>query len=95
MTQFATERGDVLAQVKDILYDRDWINSSEVEKVRESSLLSRIFALDFSGQGRLDTIDSLERLYGIQLNDAEIRKMTNVRQLIDAVMEQLEIDDEN
>ena len=93
MTQFMTERADVLAQVKDILYDRDWINSSEVEKVRESSLLSRIFALDFSGQGRVDTIDSLERLYGIQLNDSEVKKMTKVSQLIDAVMEQLEFQD--
>lgn len=93
MTQFMTERADILAQIKDVLYDRDWIKSSEVERVKESSEFKRIFALDFSGQGRLDTIDSLERLYGIQLNDSEIRKMTKVSQLIDAVMEQLEFQD--
>jgi acyl carrier protein len=93
MTQFMTERDDVLAQIKDVLYDRDWIKSSEVESVKESSEFKRIFALDFSGQGRLDTIDSLERLYGIQLNDTEIKNMTKVSQLIDAVMEQLEIQD--
>ena len=93
MTQFMTERADVLAQIKDILYDRDWISSKEIERVKESSEFKRIFALDFSGQGRLDTIGSLERLYGIQLNDSEVKKMTKVSQLIDAVMEQLEFQD--
>lgn len=93
MTQFMTERDDVLAQIKDILYDRDWISPKEIERVKESTEFKRIFALDFSGQGRLDTIDSLERLYGIQLNDSEVKKMTKVSQLIDAVMEQLEIQD--
>lgn len=93
MTQFATERGDILAQIKDILYDRDWISPKEIERVKEASEFKRIFALDFSGQGRLDMIGSIERLYSIQLNDAEVKKMTKVGQLIDAVMEQLEIQD--
>lgn len=93
MTQFMTERGDILVHIKDVLYDRDWINSREIEKVKESTELSRVFALDFSGQGLLDTIDSLERLYGISLDDGEIKKMTKVGDLVDAVMELLEVND--
>ena len=95
MTQFATERADVLAQIKDILYDRDWISPKEIERVKESSEFKRIFAHDFSGYGCLNMVGSIERLYGIQLDANAEKKMTNVRQLIDAVMEQLEIDDEN
>lgn len=91
MTQFATERQDVLDQIKDILYDRDWISSKEIERVKESSEFKRIFARDFSGYGILNTIGSIERLYGISLDDAEVKKMTKVSELIDAVMEQLEI----
>ena len=95
MTQFATERADILAHIKDVLYDQDWISTKEIEKVKESSEFKRIFAQDFSGYGRLNITGSLERLYGISLNDAAVKKMTCVRQLIDAVMEQLELDDEN
>lgn len=93
MTQFMTERDDILVQIKDVLYDRDWINSREIERVKESTELSRVFALDFSGQGLLDTIDSLERLYGISLDDGEIKKMKKVGELVDAVMELLEVND--
>ena len=93
MTQFMTERADILVQIKDVLYDRDWINSREIERVKESTELSRVFALDFSGQGLLDTIDSLERLYGISLDDGEIKKMKKVGELVDAVMELLEVND--
>ena len=93
MTQFMTERDDILVQIKDVLYERDWINSREIERVKESTELSRVFALDFSGQGLLDTIDSLERLYGISLDDGEIKKMKKVGELVDAVMELLEVND--
>ena len=93
MTQFMTERADILVQIKDVLYDRDWINSREIERVKESTELSRVFALDFSGQGLLDTIDSLERLYGISLDDGEIKKMKKVGELVAAVMELLEVND--
>ena len=93
MTQFMTEKTEVLNQIKDTLYDRDWISSREVERVKESTELSRVFALDFSGQGLLDTIESLEHLYGISLDDGEIKKMKKVGDLVDAVMELLEIND--
>lgn len=93
MTQFATERGDVLAQIKDVLYDRDWISPKEIERVKETTELRKIFALDFSGYGVLNTVGSIERLYGIQLDAHAVKKMTKVSQLIDAVMEQLEFQD--
>ena len=95
MTQFATERADILAHVKDVLYDQDWINSQEVERVKESSEFKRIFAQDFSGYGRLTVTGSLERLYGIRLDDAKVKKMVKVGDLVDAVMAQLEIADED
>ncbi len=93
MTQFMTEKTEVLNQIKDTLYDRDWISSNEVEKVKESTELSRVFALDFSGQGLLDTIDSLERLYNISLDDDAVKKMTKVGDLVNAVMQLIEIND--
>lgn len=88
-----TEKTEVLNQIKDTLYDRDWISSNEVEKVKESTELSRVFALDFSGQGLLDTIDSLERLYNISLDDDAVKKMTKVGDLVNAVMQLIEIND--
>ena len=93
MTQFMTEKTEVLNQIKDTLYDRDWISSNEVEKVKESTELSRVFALDFSGQGLLDTIGSLERLYNISLDDDAVKKMTKVGDLVNAVMQLIEIND--
>ena len=88
-----TEKTEILDQIKDTLYDRDWISSKEIERVKENTELSRVFALDFSGQGLLDTIESLEHLYNITLNDDAVKKMTKVGDLVNAVMQLIEIND--
>lgn len=85
------ERKEVLALIKQSLYDKDWINSSEMQVIGEKTYVKEIIALDFSGHCLTDLIGLIEEVYGVNLNDEEVKTSSTFGDIVSIVVQQVEL----
>ncbi len=85
------ERKEVLALIKQSLYDGDWVNSNELQVLGEKTFVRDIVAVDFSGQCMNDLIGCLEDVFGVSLEDDKIKSSETLGDIVSVVVQQVSL----
>lgn len=85
------ERREIMALIKQVLYDGDWISRDQIEVIGEKTRIKEVVALDFSGHCIVDLMGVIEEIYGISLNDDEVNSSETFGDVISVVVQQVEV----
>lgn len=83
------ERQEILALIRNVLYDGDWISSDEIECIGEKTLTRDVVISDFSGHCMTDIIGCLEQTFGISLDDTRIKKSETFGDIVSIVFQEI------